>query len=187
MNAPAPPPQQSDGSLIGLIGKAAAAILVATVLLWEGTEYVPYRDVIGVMTVCTGDTYDVTPGKVYTKAECEARLERQLIAHAKPVLKCTPSLKDKPNALAASISLAYNVGVGRWIGIEAERKLPKRDAALDGWRGGYCGSTAAVRFRADKLASGCDAFLAWNKAGKREIRGLTNRRKAERLICLRDA
>jgi len=163
MNA-LPPPQSGGSGLIALIGAAAAAILVPTVMLWEGTEQVPYKDVVGIWTVCTGDTKDVIPGKVYTKAECEERLERQLIAHATPVLKCTPSLKDKPNALAAAISLAYNVGPTA-----------------------YCRSTVDRRFDAGNVRGACDAFLMWNRAGGREIRGLTNRRKAEQKICLRDA
>lgn len=163
MNAP-PPPPPGKGGLIGLIGAAAAAILVPTVMLWEGTEQVPYKDVVGIWTVCTGDTKDVIPGKVYSKAECEERLERQLIAHAKPAMQCVPGLKDRPNQLAASVSLAYNIGPTA-----------------------FCRSTAARRFNAGDWRGGCDAFLAWRYAGGREIRGLLNRRKAERLICLRDA
>ena len=159
----APPQQQSGGTpLVALIGAAAAAILVPTVMLWEGTETVPYKDVVGIWTVCTGDTKDVIPGKVYTKAECEERLERQLIAHAKPAMACVPGLKDRPNQLAASVSLAYNIGPIA-----------------------FCRSTVARRFNAGQWKSGCDAFLMWNRAGGREIRGLTKRRKAEREICLR--
>ena len=99
-----------------------------------------------------------------TAAECDERLERQLIAHAKPVLKCVPGLKDTPNALAASVSLAYNVGVHA-----------------------FCRSTVAAKFRQQDIRGACDAFLMWRYAGGREIRGLTNRRNAERMICLRDA
>lgn len=159
MNEPASP----KGPLALLIGAVAAAILVPTVVMWEGTEYVPYKDVVGIWTVCTGDTHNVTPGRVYSKAECEQRLEQQLIAHAKPVLKCTPSLKDKPNALAAAISLAYNIGPTA-----------------------YCRSTVDRRFDAGNIRGACDAFLMWRFAGGKEIRGLKRRREAERSICRRD-
>lgn len=164
------PPPEPKGinprfpALVGVIGLAAAAFLVPEVQRWEGRELVPYRDIVGIWTVCDGDTKGVVPGTAATEAECDARLERQLIAHAEPVLKCVPSLKSRPNALAASVSLAYNIGVS-----------------------GFCGSTTARRFRAGDWRSGCDAFLRWNRAGGREIRGLTNRRKSERVICLRDA
>lgn len=156
-------PQTRKGPLIALIGAAAAAILIPTVTQWEGTEYVSYRDVVGIWTVCTGDTANVTPGKTYSKAECEARLERQLIAHAKPVMQCVPGLtRNRPNQLAASVSLAYNIGTSA-----------------------FCRSTVARRFNAGQWKAGCDAFLMWRFAGGREIRGLKRRREAERSICLK--
>lgn len=161
-NSP-PPSGGKFAALTALLGLASVAVLVPTVTAWEGTELKPYQDVAKIWTVCTGDTNDVDPTRIYTKAECEARLERQLIAHAKPVLACVPSLKNKPNALAASVSLAYNIGTTA-----------------------FCRSTAARRFNAGNIAGACDAFLSWRYAGGKEIRGLLNRRKAERLICRRD-
>lgn len=149
-------------TLAGVIGAVAAATLIPLVMQWEGREMRAYKDIVGVWTICDGDTYDVRPGQVATKAECDARLERQLIAHAEPVLKCVPGLKDRPYQLAAAASLAYNIGPV-----------------------GFCRSTAAKRFRAGDWRGGCDAFLAWRFAGGKEVRGLLNRRKAERAICLR--
>lgn len=51
--------------------------------------------------------------------------------------------------------------------------------------GGFCRSTAARRFNAGNWRGGCDAFLMWNKAGGREVRGLTLRRQRERALCLK--
>lgn len=158
------PKQFGKGSLVALVGAAAAAVLVPTVQSWEGRKLVPYRDIVGIWTVCDGDTANVVPGQVQTPAQCDERLERQLVAHAKPVLACVPELSDKPNALAASVSLAYNIG-------------PRA----------FCGSTAAKRFRVHQWRLGCEAFLSWNKAGGRVVKGLERRRQAERQICLRDA
>lgn len=149
-------------TLTALIGAAAAITLVPEVQRWEGREHVPYKDIVGIWTVCDGDTKNVIPGQAQTDAQCDARLEQQLIAHAKPVMQCVPGLKDRPNQLAASVSLAYNIGTA-----------------------GFCKSTAAKRFNAENWRGGCDAFLSWRFAGGREIRGLLNRRKAEREICLR--
>jgi lysozyme len=150
------------GALAVLIGATAAAVLVPTVQHWEGTRYIPYRDVVGIWTTCTGDTANVDPGKVYSRAECEARLERQLIAHAAPVVECVPGITRHPNVTAAAVSLAYNIGPSA-----------------------FCRSTVAKRFNRGDWKGGCDAFLMWRFAGGREIRGLLNRRKAEREICLR--
>lgn len=151
------------GALAALVGTCCAAVLYVTVPREEGTEYRAYRDVVGVLTICTGDTRDVRSGQVATKAECEDRLTRQLIAHARPILSCVPELSESGHDYqrAASISLAYNIGPS-----------------------GFCHSTVARKFRAGDWRGGCNAFLAWRFAGGREIQGLKNRRLRERQICL---
>lgn len=151
-------------TLAGVIGVAAAALLTPLVMQWEGEERTAYKDIVGVWTICYGDTKNVVPGTTETPEQCNARLERQLIAHAEPVLSCTPTLKDKPHALAAAASLAYNVGTSA-----------------------YCKSTVDRRFDAGDIRGGCDALLAWRFAGGKEVKGLLNRRTAERAICMKDA
>jgi lysozyme len=163
--APAQKPRTfGKGALVAIVGSACCAVLVPTVQTYEGRRLVPYRDIVGIWTVCDGDTKGVVPGRAETPAQCDERLERQLVAHAKPVLACAPELADHPNALAASVSLAYNIGPTA-----------------------FCGSRAKALFRAGKIRAGCDALLPWNKAGGRVVAGLARRRAAERQICLRDA
>lgn len=162
---PAPePPRPGRKTLAAIVGATAAAILYVSIPEDEGTRHQAYRDIVGVWTICTGDTEDVRPGQVASKAECEARLERQLIAHAEPVMRCVPTLREdgRDHQRAAAVSLAYNIGTGA-----------------------FCRSTAARRFNARDWRGGCDAFLMWNKAGGRVIRGLVLRRQRERAICLR--
>lgn len=154
--------RSSGGSLVALIGLPAAAMLAAVLTQWEGKENVGYFDIVGVATACVGDTHNVVVGKRYTDAECQERLERQALAHIEPVLACTPSLKGHDNQLVAAGSLAYNIGPYA-----------------------YCRSTVDRRFDAGNWRGACDAFLMWNKAKGRTIRGLTNRRKFERDLCLR--
>ena len=48
-----------------------------------------------------------------------------------------------------------------------------------------CRSTAARRFNAGDWRGGCEAFLMWNKAGGRPVRGLTLRRQRERALCMK--
>lgn len=156
------------GALIGVLGLAAAALLVDKVPKEEGTEYRAYKDIAGIWTICNGDTNNVRPGMVETKQGCQDRLIEQLIAHAEPVMKCTPALRDEGRDFqrAAAVSLAYNIGVGA-----------------------YCKSSVARNFNARKWRAGCDSFMAWNKARVngtlRPVAGLTNRRAREREICLR--
>lgn len=156
------PPRKS---LIATIGVAAALIVSPLVAKWEsgGTPRLnAYRDIVGVWTICDGDTNNVRPGMVETPEGCRQRLEAQLVAHAEPVLACTPDLRNRPDQLAAAVSLAYNIGTGA-----------------------YCRSTVARRFNAGDWRGGCDAFLLWTKAGGRVVAGLERRRRDERAICLR--
>lgn len=150
--------------IAALIGAGAAGALATDVTKWEGIEYDPYKDIVGVWTVCVGDTYNVGPNTPrQTQAQCDARLDRQLVNHTAPVLKCTPGLKDRPWQLRAAASLAYNIGTS-----------------------GYCRSSAARHFNAKRWRQGCDAIKLWNKAGGRVVRGLVNRRAYEHRICITD-
>lgn len=78
-------PQKLKNSVIAAI--PAGAIAIAAALITgptgndglEGVRYQPYRDVVGVWTVCWGHTgKDIILGKTYTKAECRALLDKDL-------------------------------------------------------------------------------------------------------------
>lgn len=144
-------------------GGIAAAMALATPLImqWEGKRNDPYLDIVKVPTVCYGHTGDVEMGRRYSDAECRAILEKDIAEHTSPVLKCVPQLADRPYQLAASASLAFNIGPNA-----------------------FCRSTAAKRFRAGNWRGGCDAILFWNKAGGRVVQGLANRRRAEWRVCI---
>lgn len=158
------PTRPGKKTLAGIVGVTAAAMLYTSIPREEGTELRAYRDIAGVWTICSGDTADVQPGQVATAQECRERLERQLIAHAEPVMRCTPRLREEGRDYqrAAAVSLAYNIGVGA-----------------------YCRSTVDRRFDAGDWRGGCDAILMWDKAGGRVVRGLQLRRQRERAVCLR--
>lgn len=150
--------------LSGLFGSAAlAAAYLGMLATQEGYSAKPYRDVAGVWTACYGDTENIDPKHIYTKAECDARLERQAVRHLKAVLRCTPNLTGLQ--LLAAGSLTYNIG-----------------------EYAYCHSTAARLFNEGKIEAACKAFAPWNKATVRGrltvIKGLTNRRTKETNICL---
>ncbi|VWC91719.1 glycosyl hydrolase [Burkholderia lata] len=156
-------------TLMGVVGAAAAALLFSMVPKFEGEVLVAAPDPIGIVTGCFGDTKDVKLGQQFTRDECVARLEKRLIEHAEPVLKCTPSLKGHPNQLAAAVSFGYNVGTGA-----------------------YCGSTTAKRFNAGNWRGACRAMnesdsgkQQWVYGGGRVLPGLVKRRAFERSLCER--
>lgn len=153
-------PHDESGRKVEAIVTQDGALQVKHV---SGPEYrKAYADIVGVWTICDGDTKNVRPGMIETREGCTKRLEQQLVAHAKPVLSCVPGLRERPNQLVASVSLAYNVGTGA-----------------------FCRSTAARLMNAGQWRAGCDQFLRWNKAGGRPVRGLTLRRERERTLCLK--
>lgn len=151
---------KKPGRLGALIGGGAAAALVALVAGWEGKSNDPYRDIVGVWTVCYGETQ--APMRRYSDAECKAMLADRLADYAAPVLARNPELRGHDNQVIAASSLAYNIGPAN-----------------------YRRSSVARLFSAGRWREACDAFLRWNRAGGREVRGLTNRRRAERDVCLR--
>lgn len=150
-----------------LIGAASAA-LISGAALWEGTKYVPYRDLGGVLTVCMGYTgKDIVVGKRYTDAECKQLLRTELASHGKGVLSCT-TRPLKQNEYEAYTLFAYNVGVA-----------------------GFCNSTSAKLFNAGRNKEACDrlAFTPngqpnWSYVNGKFIKGLHNRRLFERQKCL---
>jgi GH24 family phage-related lysozyme (muramidase) len=142
---------------------AAAGIAVATPVVanWEGLETKVYLDVIGVPTVCYGETQGIQWGRTYTPAECRAMLVKRLPDYAVPLLNCI-GRNDIPDKVAgALISWTYNVGVTN-----------------------ACRSTLVRYARAGNWEAACNELPKWNRAGGRVIRGLTNRRADERRICL---
>lgn len=175
------------GGLVAIVGAITASLLLtnvpadesgrkvevtispageATVRHVAGPQYLKaYLDLAGIATACDGITRGVKLGQTYTEAQCAQLLDQALSTHALAVKACVPQLWDagRDRQRAAAISLAYNIGTN-----------------------GFCGSTAAKRFRARRWAEACDAFTLWNKAGRplKVVRGLTLRRGRERALCL---
>lgn len=145
-----------------VVGVCAAGVLAAGAVIvkpWEGRELHPYRDIVGVATVCYGHTLRVEDRR-YTPAECDKLLESDLARHWRSVSACIRKPITQPQS-AAILSWAFNVGVGA-----------------------ACGSTLVRQINAGQPAAvWCKQLLRWNRAGGREVRGLTRRRQAEYLVC----
>lgn len=145
---------------------AAMAYAVPLVAKWEGLRTEAYRDPVGVLTVCYGETEGVQPGDSYTADECAAMLARRLHDYRDGVRRYftddTKANRLPPTRDAAFTSFAYNVGIA-----------------------GAGGSTATKRLNAGNVTGACEALGWWNKAGGRVLRGLVNRRADETALCLR--
>lgn len=146
-----------------IIGGSAAAVIAAAVALiapWEGQELKPYRDIVGVLTVCYGETHGVED-RTYTPAECKAMLQSRVGQFYAGMQSCVRQELTQGQWVALT-SWSYNVGV---------------NAA--------CKSTLMRRLNAGEPASAwCPELLKWNRAGGKVVRGLTDRRKAEYQVCI---
>jgi len=157
-------PNNLRNKLIAAAG--GGAMLIATVFLGgkdgvEGRVYEPYKDVIGVWTVCDGHTgTDIIQGKRYTDQECDRLLWQDL----QPVRKTVDSLVKVPLSeyqRAALYSFTYNVGASAFSKSTLLKKLNEGDQQ-----------------------GVCDELRRWIYAGGMKWTGLINRREMERAMCL---
>jgi len=140
----------------------ASAGLIASVASLEGTETVPYKDIVGVQTVCSGHTGpDIKPGKIYTAQECNRLLVQDLSKHGQGVLQCT-KVPLNQNQYDAFVSFAYNVGVSA-----------------------YCQSTLVKKLNNGDYTAACNELTRWVYAGGKRVKGLVLRREKEKALCLK--
>lgn len=144
---------------------AIAAVIAAHA---EGIRQVAYRDPVGILTVCYGDTHNVIAGRVYSMAECKKRLDEQMLVAVNAVDKCAPNLPD--NVLAAFSDAVYNMGP---------------TIACDKSK-----SSAARLLAAGNYKLACTELPNWNKAKVAGVSvvlpGLTKRRNEEMQLCLKE-
>lgn len=153
---------KNTGTRTTAIAGGVIAILIGLVSAWEGFRPKAYKDAVGVPTICYGHTEGVKMGQEMTKAQCDTLLIADLEIYAQAIDRCVKvSLPDARRA--ALISFAYNVG-----GPTA------------------CKSSVVRLINAGRTADGCNKLRLYNKAGRplKVLRGLTNRREAERKLCM---
>jgi lysozyme len=152
----------SHRGLAALVGAVAAAALLVFTPAQEGRVLKTYRDIGGVLTYCDGATENAQAGHTYTPAECDAQLDRDLERHAAGIAQCIPLDRLTTGQKVAFVDAAFNIGVPA-----------------------FCGSSMARRVKAGDMPGACDALLMWNRAGGKEVLGLTRRRQRERELCLK--
>lgn len=147
-------------------GATAAGVLALAALLvkpWEGYEPEPYRDVVGVWTVCYGHTgrssgVDIER-RPYSREECDRLLESDMGVALDQVLRCI-NQPATDYQLAALVSATYNAG-------------PRI----------VCGSTLQRKANAGDWHGACAELDRWVYADGRKLKGLVRRRAAERAMC----
>jgi lysozyme len=131
----------------------------------EGKRNRAYQDAVGIWTICYGSTRGVHAGMVMTDQQCTDLLWVEVAAHRNGLHRyftpVTIAARLPPTRDAAYTSTAFNVGVAG-IGM----------------------STATRRLNAGDITGGCQALTWFDKAGGRVLRGLFERRKREKALCL---
>lgn len=117
---------------------------------------------IGIGSTTDEDGGPIKPGTVWTVERARKRFEAHLREFGAEVDKQIAGKRTTAAQKAAMTSLAYNIGVGAF----------SRSTVLKSHRAGFYDHAA-------------NAFLMWNKAGGKVMRGLTRRREAERELYLR--
>ena len=143
----------------------------------EGVRTTPYRCPALLWTVAVGRVIDPNHIKVkledrknlpipegwnrtFSMAEVDKLLEEDLARFESGVRRLCPNGLN-PGRFGALVSFAFNVGLGN-----------------------LQNSTLRMKHNRGEFESAADEFMKWNKAGGKELKGLTTRRKDERALYL---
>lgn len=122
---------------------------------FEGLSYTSYRCPAGVWTIGYGHTRGVKEGDEICDVGAEELLKKD-VESAERAVNTFVDVDLTQEQFDALVSFVFNLGVGNFKKSTLLRKLNKED---------YKGAAKE--------------FPRWNKAGGRELRGLTRRRNAE--------
>lgn len=139
---------------------------LALIKKWEGCKLTAYRDSVGVWTIGYGVTTaagfgPITKGMKITQAQAETWLVEGLRKYEAAVDRALKRLPSQAQ-FDAMASLCWNIGPGN-----------------------FAKSSVVRRFNDGDLRGAADAFRLWNKASGKVLKGLTNRREAERALFLK--
>jgi lysozyme len=156
----------ASAALIALVGSVGAADwLINFSAEKEGLRTKPYRDAVGVLTVCYGHTSASgapVENREYTPQECEKLLNDDLVLNGSPLAQCFRDWESiPPNIRAAIVDTSLNVGPD--------------------WMCNYSVSGAA---NAGDLPGACRNILKYIKAGGKVLQGLVNRRADAYRKCM---
>ena len=151
---------------------SAIAVAVACIAAYEGFSEPAYLDIVGIPTICYGETKNVKLGDTKTKAECDAMLVERIQEFNEELNKCIKT--EIPDTFRiAMVSLAYNNGAAAVCSSSIPRKIAVGDLV------GACKTLTefnGVCVKRDPISKKC--------VEKKIIKGLDNRRKAEYKICI---
>lgn len=134
------------------------AIAIPFLINWEELRTKAYKDIVGIPTVCVGETRGVKMGDYYTEEECKDMLADRLVEFNAAIDSCV-KVPLSERRRAALLAFSYNVGTGAFCRSSVVRRLNEGDP------------------------NACDSLLAYVYAGGKVVKGLQNRRQKEYALC----
>ncbi|TGT76156.1 MULTISPECIES: lysozyme [unclassified Mesorhizobium] len=149
-------------------GIALAASIAAP---QEGYRAYAYRDPVGVLTYCYGETQGAKDavGRKFSEQECRALLEKRMGHYEQGNATCVPGYEGLDVYVQAAFNdFSYNLGNGT-----------------------FCHSSIGDLLRAGKVREACYRITQFDKARihgvLKPLPGLTKRRALEQMYCLKGA
>ena len=138
---------------------------ITLIKAFEGCRLTAYQDSVGVWTIGYGwtqpvDGKSVSKGMVITQQKADDLLKQGIVQYENGVNSLV-KVQLNQNQFDVLVDFAYNLGVN----------------ALKG-------STLLKKLNAGDYAGAANEFTKWNKAGGKELAGLTRRREAEKTLFL---
>lgn len=127
---------------------------------YEGFSARPYKCPAGVLTIGYGRTIDVRPYEITTEEAETIWLDKYVKTIADQILALV-NVELSNNQICALIDFVYNLGIGNFKSSTLLRKINQGD-----------------------FSAAANEFLKWNKASGIVLKGLENRRIAERMLFL---
>lgn len=127
---------------------------------YEGFSARPYKCPAGVLTIGYGRTIDVRPYEITTEEAETIWLDKYVKTITDQILALV-NVELSNNQICALIDFVYNLGIGNFKSSTLLKKINQGD-----------------------FSAAANEFLKWNKAGGIVLKGLENRRIAERMLFL---
>lgn len=152
-------------------GAAAAGIALAVSIAapQEGYMAYAYRDPVGVLTYCYGETMNAKDavGRKFSEQECRALLTKRMAHYEQGNAKCVGNYEDLDVYVQAAFNdFSYNLGNGT-----------------------FCDGSVGRLLRAGDVRGACLKITSFNKARVKGVLkplpGLTKRRALEQMYCLK--
>lgn len=141
-----------------MVGMKTSQRGIELIKSFEGCKLSAYQDSVGIWTIGYGHTAGVKKGDKITQAQADKMLADDLVIYEQGVQSMVKRTMTQ-GQFDALVSFSFNVGLGALGRSTLLRLMNSGD-----WQ------------------AASQQFARWNKAGGKELAGLTRRREAERAL-----